>query len=411
MLAVNLRRNIIGTVFVRGGILVLTFAITVVVARLWHAEGTGIVKLFVADIGIISAFCNIFTAGSVSYYIRKVGLSKLATQAYIWVFIVSGILAFILSLRSEGSHVTLLLFIVSTLLGFVAFHSSLFIGCQKIPYYNIITFLQPFLLLSFMLFFYYVFHDKFTYYAYFYAYIISLAIIFIIVQLITRKMLGKSKFELDKKTIKDSFNFGWQVELSNLIQFLNYRFSMYALAFLSGVKSAGIFAIGINVAEAIWIFSKSISLVQYSNVLQKGDTVETRKETTKVSYISLLASAACIGIVALLPAHIFAWIFRGEEFSYVKTIILLMAPGILAIAVSNVYGHFFSAIGKLKILIIKSAAGLVVTILLSLLLISKLGMAGAGIVNSSAYVVSSIILIVVFFRKRNHESQIPFHNE
>ncbi|MCL2312700.1 MAG: polysaccharide biosynthesis C-terminal domain-containing protein, partial [Firmicutes bacterium] len=172
------------------------------------------------------------------------------------------------------------------------------------------------------------------------------------------------------------------------------------LLLLSGVESVGVFAIGVSLAEAIWIFSRSISLVQYSNVLQTGDTVKSRKETGKVSLISFLATAACIAIVAVLPANIFSQIFNGEEFSYVKNIIILLSPGILAIAISNVYGNFFSAIGKLNILILKSAAGVVVTLILSLFLISEWGIAGACIVNSSAYIVSSVILFVAFFYKK-----------
>jgi O-antigen/teichoic acid export membrane protein len=397
---INLKRNIIETVFVKGGILILNFAVVWLVTLLWGAEGNGIRALFVADLGIISIFCNIFTTSSVSYYIKRVGQSKLATQAYLWVFIASGIMALMLSFREGGSNLTLFLFIVSILLGLVAFHSSLFIGSQKIPYYNLITFLQPLLLLLFMLLIYYLFDDKYSINAYFYAQFVSLLLIFFIAKVITRKMLGKCRFEYNKQTIKDSFHFGWQTELSNLIQFLNYRFSMYMLSALCGLESVGIFALGVSITEAIWIFSRSISLVQYSNVLQKGDSVETRKETAKISYISLLASVICIVIITVLPANVFAWVFRGEEFDYVKTVILLLSPGILANAISNVYGNFFSAIRKLKILIFKSTAGLLVTVVLSFLLIPKMGISGASIVNSSAYIVSSIILIVVFFRKK-----------
>ena len=402
---INLRKNIIETIFVRGGILVLNFAVIWLVTTIWGAEGNGIRALFVADLGIISIFCNIFTSSSVSYHLKRVGQSKLATQAYLWVFIVSGVVALILSLRSGSTNLTLLLFIVSTLMGFVAFHSSLFIGSQKIPYYNLVTLLQPLLLLLFMLMFYYFFDDQYGVNAYFYAQIFSLSLLFIMVRVITRKMLGKSIFELNKQTIKDSFHFGWQTELSNLIQFLNYRFSLYVLGELSGLESVGIFALGITVAEAIWVFSRSISLVQYSNVLQKGDSAETRKETAKVSYISLLASLICVVIMALLPANLFAWVFKGEAFAYVKTVVLLLSPGILAISISNVYGNFFSAIGKLKILIIKSLSGLVVTIVLSALLIPKMGISGACIVNSSAYLVSSGILIVVFFREKSRKEK------
>jgi len=397
---INLKKNIIETVFVRGGILALNLAITVIVARLWSAEGTGMVKLFAADIAIMSILCNIFTSSSVSYFLKRVGQSRLATQAYLWVFMVSGILALILSLRSGGSNLTLFLFVISVLLGFVAFHSSLFLGSQKIPYYNLVTLLQPLLLLLFMFTIYYVFQDKCSYNAYFYAQIISLLLVFLFAKIITRKILGKSVFDLDKKTIKDSFHFGWKVELSNLLQFFNYRVSWYILLYFSGIESVGILAAGVSIAEAIWIFSRSISLVQYSNVLQTGDTIKARKETSKFSLISFLASAICIAIIAVFPENIFVWIFKGTEFAYVKVIILLLSPGILAIAISNVYGHFFSATGMLNILIVKSAVGLLVAMVLSVLLIPKMGIAGACIVNSAAYITSSAVLVVLFFRKK-----------
>jgi len=399
MSSINLRKDIIETIFVKGGILVLNFAITLFVARLWGAEGKGMVALFVANLGIISIFCNVFTTGSVSFYLKKIGLSRLMSQAYLWVFIVSGILAVIISFIGDGKLI-LPLFIVSVLLGFVVFHSSLFIGDQKISHYNLITFLQQFLLLSFMFAIHFLFDKKFGYHSYFYAQIISLLIVFVIAKIITRKTLGRANFKLDRSTIKNSFNFGWQTELSNILQFLNYRFSMYVLSYLSGIEAVGVFAIGVSIAEAIWIFSKSISVVQYSNVLKMGDTSLARKQTEKVSYISLLASIACIAVIAVIPAKFFGLIFGSEEFEYVKTVVLLLSPGILAISISNVYGNFFSAIGRLKILIIKSFVGLLVTILLSFLLISKWEIAGASIVNSAAYIVSSIILIVYFFRRK-----------
>ena len=398
----SLKKNIIETIFVRGGFLILNFVIVWLVTLYWHAEGNGIRALFVVDLSIISIFCNVFTSSSVSYYLKRVGMHKLATQAYIWVFVVSGILSIFLSLRSEGSHLSLFLFIVSILMGFVAFHSALYIGCQKIPYYNLIMFLQPLLLLFFMVILHYAFQNKLSYYAYFYAQIISLFFISAIAQIITRNTLGKSKFQLDRNTMIHSFHFGWKTELSSLLQLLNGRVSMYILSYVSGLKSVGIFAIGVAFSEAIWIFSKSISLVQYSNVLQKGDTDEIRMETKKVSFVSLFVSAICIAIIVGLPADFFVWIFKNEEFRYVKTVILLMSPGILAIAISNVYGHFFSAIGKLKILIVKSAIGLLVTVVLALLLIAKFEIAGACMVNSCAYLVSSLILIMAFFKNKKN---------
>ena len=397
----KLKRNIIATFTSKVAILLLNFAILIITTQLWGASGRGIISIFVADLGLIAIFTNVFTSSSVSYYISKLGKSKLMSHAYLFSFIISGIIAAILSFF-DGNQLTLFLFVTAAFLGFVTFHNSLFIGTQKINYFNLITVLQPLLLLLFTLAFHVLFaksnlYTDRQYYSYFYGQIVSIAIILVICHILTRKAIHeKLHIELDKNVIHQSFNFGWQTELSNLLQFFNYRMSYYFLEYFSGMSSVGIFSVGVTLSEAIWTVSKSISVVQYSNVLEQGDNVNTRHQTVSMSKISFYTSLACIIVVLLLPKSIFPIIF-GKEFIGVKKVMMYLAPGILAIAVSNVYGNYFSAIGKLKILIAKSAIGLVVTILLSYLLIPRLSIDGACIVNSTSYLVSSAVIIWYFF--------------
>ncbi|MCK9302227.1 MAG: polysaccharide biosynthesis C-terminal domain-containing protein [Bacteroidales bacterium] len=378
--------------------MILSFVIVAFSTRLWGAEGKGYIALFTTDLGLIAIFCNVFSSSSVSYYISRVCVSKLATQAYLWVSGVSGVLAVILSLLGDFT-LTLPLFMASVLLGFITFQSSLFVGGQKIKYYNLIALLQPLLLLMFMLGIYYVNKD-FGYYSYFYGQIISLTIVFFIARRLSIKVYGKAKFDLDKTAVKQSFMFGWQTELSNLLQFLNYRLSYYFLKLFVDINSVGVFSIGVAISEAIWVFSKSISLVQYSNVLKQGNTKAAKKDTVTASIYSLFASVLCIVFVFLLPESVYVFIFGSEEFASVKYILLLLSPGILAIAVTNVYGNYFSAIGKLKILIIKSAVGVVFTVILSVILIPRLQITGACIVNAVSYIVSSTILVIAFCRHK-----------
>lgn len=171
------------------------------------------------------------------------------------------------------------------------------------------------------------------------------------------------------------------------------------LDYIIGRGSVGVFSIGVTVAEAIWIVSRSMSMVQFSNVLKQGDTQQSRRETMTLALTSLGVSALCVGVVLLVPQSVFQWVF-GSEFGGVKQVLLLLAPGILAIAFSNVIGNYFSAIRNLNILIIKSAAGLAVTLLLAFVFIPMWNIQGACVVNSCSYLVSSVVLLVFFLRKR-----------
>jgi len=392
----NLRNNIIQTIAGKSAILLLNFAVVVLSTRLWGTEGRGAIALFIANLSLISSITNIFTGSSVSYFLSKQGLSKLILQAYLWVFTIAGILGVVFRIYDQATP-SVLLFIVAVLVGFTTFHSSVFIGDQRIGYYNLITVVQPVFQIVAMLLFYYGVEK--TYFAYFYGMIVSYALVFLISKAFTRKSREKASYHLDKSTIKETFLFGWQIELSSFLQFFNYRLSFYFLNYFLGAASVGIFSVGVTISEAIWIVSRSISLVQYSNVVKQGDTKDSRNETKITAKYSFYISLVCILFVLCLPKQVFSLVF-GEGFEEVKQVILLLSPGILAIAVSNVYGNYFSAIGKAGILILKSAIGVVFTVGLSIALIPTLHVSGACMVNASSYIVSSVILFWVFYRKK-----------
>lgn len=347
---------------------------------------------------MIMIFANVLTNSSVSYFLKKVGRSKLLSQASLWIFVTAVLGAVIFSFLGDRA-IVVPLFVVAVLFGFITCHSALYIGGQKVPYYNLITLLQPLLLLCFMWMLHLV-KPGIGYFAYFYSQIVSMLIVLIACEIFTVKFFGKFHWDLNRSTFLQSLNFGWQVELSALLQFFNYRLSFYLLQYFVGIDSVGLFSVGVTISEAIWIFSRSISLVQYSNVIKDGDTRNSYEETLTVSKYSLYASLACIAIILLLPASLFGFIF-GDGFTEVKTVILLMSPGILFIAVSNVFGNYFSAIGRLKVLILKSAIGLIVTLILALTLIPRYEITGACIVNTGSYVVSSVVLFVYFFSRKS----------
>ena len=402
MSVINLRNNIVQTIAGKSVILLLNFVVVVLSTRLWGTEGRGAIALFIANLTLIISVSNIFTASSVSYFLSKYGLSKLILQAYLWVFAIAVVLGIVLHIYDHTTPSTLL-FILAVLVGFTTFHSAVFIGDQRIGYYNFITVIQPVIQISAMLLFYYWIEKSF--FAYYYGMIASYAFVFVICRLLTGKTYGKISYNLDKSTIKDVFLFGWQIELSNFLQFFNYRLSFYFLNYFLGAASVGVFSVGIAISEAIWIVSRSIALVQYSNVIKQGDTNDSRNETKITVKYSFFISLICLIIVLCLPKQVFSFVF-GEGFEGVKQVILLLSPGILAIAISNVYGNYFSAIGKAKILIMKSAIGVIFTVGLSIWLIPILHVPGACIVNASSYLVSSIILFWFFFR-RNGFSRNP----
>lgn len=393
----NFDKDFILTALVKVLILLLNFAAVIFTTQMWGSDGKGFIAIFAADISLVATFTNILTNSSVSFFLKKIGHSPLATLALLWVFFVSAVAAVIVSF-TDASVPVLPFFVVAVLSGCITFHSSLFLGVQKIFQYNLATLLMSALLLLFMLAFHYI-SPEMGYYAYFYAQILSYFIVLIICKVFTYKIFGRIRFSFSFDTFKKAFNFGWQEELSAFMQFLNARLCFYLIGIYADMSAVGIFSVGVTISEAIWVFSRSMALVQYSRVLKLGDIAEAWLGTRRVTLIILAITVFCIGVAACVPMSVFEYVF-GEGFGESKIVILLLAVGIAANSVALVLFNYFSALGRLKILLLRSSAGLVVTLALAFVLIPMWGIEGACLVNSCSYLVSSAVLVVCFVRNR-----------
>ena len=73
------------------------------------------------------------------------------------------------------------------------------------------------------------------------------------------------------EVIRETFRFGSYVQVAGILQLFNYRLSYYIIEKFFDRATLGVFSIGIQISESVWIISKSIALVQYSKVSNSGD--------------------------------------------------------------------------------------------------------------------------------------------
>ncbi len=381
------------TVLGKSAILLSNFLVVVLTARLWGAEGRGSVAMFMADIGLLAIVSNVFTGSSVSYYLNKVKKHRLFLMALLWVSVLSlgGAILFHLF---EQENLSLLFFVISFVLGIYTFYNSVYIGDQRIGLYNALTVLQPVLALILMLLIYWTIDNSVR--AYFIGYALSTTSL-----TLYSFIKEKSKNQWEKFT-KDEFlqslKFGLQTQLSEFLQFFNTRLSYYFLAYYAGNASVGVFSICVSLSEAMFVVGRSISMVQYSRLLEQNtDKKEARKETNQVLKLCFFVTLGILVIVNLFPSQLYVWVF-GPEFESVKMLLLFLSPGILVGSVADIIGHYFSAMGQLRILVLKSVVGVLVTTILSVIIISKWQINGAVIVNLTANVVTSLVLFLSYRR-------------
>jgi O-antigen/teichoic acid export membrane protein len=388
-------KNIIRTIVSKSLILGLNFLLVVLTTHLWGAEGRGIISIVIADVAIIVIVNNILAGSAVSYMVPKTGVSPLLLPAYLWIVVFSFAGTLFFGWIHDGNRLFLLgLAILTSVLGV---NSMIFVGSGNIKWYNNFNTLLPLLHLIFILLLKY-FGNELPVGYYFFALLVSLAIVIVVSWLKVRPLVGDKLLSFQKSVVKTTFDFGWKNELSYLLQFLNYRFSYFLILYFNeDYHSVGVFSVGVALAESIWLFSRSISINQYSSILNHSDNETAKKLTIQSAKLSIYVSLLITGALLLMPAKLYGFIF-GAEFSSVKSILFMLAPGIIAIAISNIYGHFFAAIGQQRTLIVKSIVGLTCNIILSFALIPVLSVTGACMAVSVSYLASSVYLGMIFYR-------------
>ncbi|MFC0428474.1 oligosaccharide flippase family protein [Chryseobacterium scophthalmum] len=388
--------KVVQTFISRFLILILSFGLVIFSTNMWGSEGKGTISIVIANVALVSFFSSIFSGSSTSYFARKFKVEQVLVYSYLWSLIVGTAVPLIFSFAAIQNEFLYYLIGISVLSSLLSTNISLFIGTQNIRFFNIYTVLQQLVHVLFIAILIYIVKLK-DVSVYFLAQIFCLAFLFLTSLFLILKKCKFSEFSFSKSVFINMFEYGWKTQLSTFIQFLNYRLSFYFLEYFEGIAIVGIFSIGITFSEAIWTITRSIAVVLYSDVVNSESREESIVKTKSSLKLSFTLMLVFIFGILIIPDFVYPFIF-GKEFSETKLIMLLLAPGILAIAVSDMIGYYFSGIKELKILNIKSIVGLLITVTFSFFAIPKWGIWGACFVTTLSYVVSAAILFWKFYQ-------------
>jgi len=145
------------------------------------------------------------------------------------------------------------------------------------------------------------------------------------------------------------------------------------------------------------LIGNSLSLVQYSKISNSKDPHFAKIFSIQLLKVSTLATLLLIIPVYVLPTSFFQFVF-GSDFNQVKEVFIYMSPGILSIAGSLMFSHYFSGLGKHYLNTIASTIGLVFTFIAGFILIPRIGLYGAAITASISYFTMVVFQLILFLK-------------
>ena len=361
-------------------------------------QGLGLVSLIVLGVTFILLLNNVLGGGALTYLVPRHPLRRLLAPAYLWALITAGIA--IVALKHLGlvpplyvQAVILLALVQST----TAIHGAVLLGQQRIAAYNAMQMTQAVLLPVAFVLLCWIGGSCSMHHYILAAYGASGATALLAVILVLVGGKGSSSDHGWSAALRGMLRQGGLIQAANLLQLLNYRLAYYLIERWLGLGALGVYSVTTQLAESAWLGPKSLGTVLYARISNTELHDQQRATTIAILKASVALAAGVILILLLVPDPLYGFIF-GREVKGVQPLLLLLVPGLLGMAASQAYSHYFSGTGLNRHNAIGSGIGLICTVLLGPWLIRSYELPGAAITASVAYSANGLYQMVVFLR-------------
>lgn len=405
--------KVLGTFFTRLLSTILMIVVVIVNTNVFGAGGTGTIALVVLGLTILQVCANFVGGGTLVYLVPRKNILQLWILSFAWACVanVAG-LCVLRALDLFPAEYTWWLLAMTFVFTVYNINVSVIQGKENIRFFNLLQLTQAVLLVAVLVVSLLVM-DARGIELYLFSYIFSYLVVAIASSVYVAKQFEKPTEQGIFPLLAEMLKLGFWTQIANLTQLLTYRLNYYLIDHFVGRKPLGVFELGTRISEAVWIFPKSICLVQYARIANQPDLDYTKNLTLGFLKIVIVFAVAAVAVLALIPAQLLAMIF-GPDFAISKSVILSLLPGIVFLSCNTILAHYFSGYGKYWVNAVGSAIGLAVTAAAGIPLIPKAMDAGmvcalqtAGWITSGAYFATLVWTMSVFV-KRTHATLRDF---
>jgi O-antigen/teichoic acid export membrane protein len=379
-------------------------AISIITARYLGPYGRGVVSLLILIPVFVVTFGRLGIGHSINYYASKVPRDQLISTSLVLSIIIG--LAFLIIavpviylLRNvffKGITTSQILFACS-LIPFaflLEYLLCIFQGFYKIKRRNMLIATGPFINLALLVLLVMVL--KLSLWGAIIAFVAPNIIVVFISLLLILKELEVKKISPNFGLMKKLLEYGVQSHIGLIFKELNYRGDMLLVSYFLNPSAVGYYAIAVNIAEMLWKLPDAVGTVLLPKIAQMDK--EEAKSFTPLVFRTILIPmvVSCLGI--LLFGKYVILIAFGKEFLPSVPVLLLLLPGILAMAFWKIIANSLIGLGHAIKYSITSGVALVTMILFDIILIPRVGLKGAAIASSISYFIATAFIIFLYIR-------------
>lgn len=191
------------------------------------------------------------------------------------------------------------------------------------------------------------------------------------------------KWTLDLKNILKPYNYGVKVWFNQLIAQSNDKFDITILSFLLNAGSLGVYSVGVGLSNLVTMLPSSYLSVFFTQITEKNrlEAIELYAKAQRITFIITVI----ISFFLSLLAFPLIYLMYGQPFISAAWVVIFYTPGLIFQVAARLSIKFYAGQGRPLKNSLVYIVGLIVSLPFYFILIPKLGIKGAAIASSIAY--------------------------
>jgi O-antigen/teichoic acid export membrane protein len=207
-------------------------------------------------------------------------------------------------------------------------------------------------------------------------------------------LAGTSLWDGTARTI---VRLGVGMGLVQIVNLIGYRVELFVLDRFKGLAAVGIYSIGMQAAEAIWLIPAAIASAITAPVVH--DTPEGAARLTRNACAKGLLYTTGVAVALGVAAPFVIPPLFGDEFDGAARPLAFLLPGVVAYGPVTILVVFISIrCARPNLSLAVSIVGLVVTTVMSFVLIPPYGASGAAVASTIGYAAGTLAAWIIFLR-------------
>ncbi len=196
-------------------------------------------------------------------------------------------------------------------------------------------------------------------------------------------------------SLREYLHFVLRAGAVGLVSLLNYRADIYIVAVLGTPSMLGMYTLGVSAAETLLAATSVTAVVTAPHIGSLGESDAANLTARSVRH-NVIVAGICCALLAIVAPYAVKLLY-GDAFMAVVPALRILLVGVFALSLGSPMSTYFTIrLGRPEVPLVLASFSAAVCIAVSIVLVPRIGLVGAALGSTVAYVGGQAAAILYF---------------